>query len=86
MTSVSTKKQKASAEEPKSRRRPRKVVPPEIMQDHPNTVEKTCTNNNAEQVETASQKLAMSISEASSKIHKPTSYKEAISDPIHGRQ
>ena len=28
----------------------------------------------------------MSISEASSKIHKPTSYKEAISDPIHGRQ
>ena len=28
----------------------------------------------------------MSISEASSKIHEPTSYEEAISDPIHGRQ
>ena len=28
----------------------------------------------------------MSISEASSKIHEPTSYEEAIFDPIHSRQ
>ena len=47
-TSVSTKKRKAPAGEPKPRGRPRKVVPPEVVQDHPDTVEQTYTNNNAE--------------------------------------
>lgn len=85
-TSVSTKKQKAPAEEPKPQRRPRKIVPPEIVQDHSDTVEQTCTKNNAKQAKTASQELTMSISETSSKIHKLTSYEEAISDPIYGWQ
>ena len=30
--------------------------------------------------------VAMSMTKASSKIHEPKSYDEAISDPIHGRR
>ena len=49
-------------------------------------IEQTCTHKNAKQAETTLQKLAISIFEAFNKIHKPTSYKEAISNPIHGWQ
>lgn len=42
------KKWKAPAKEPKPQKRPRKVIPLGIMQDHPNTVEQTYTNGNAE--------------------------------------
>lgn len=48
VTSVSTKKRKTLAREPKPQKRPKKVISPEIVQDHLNIVEKICINNNAE--------------------------------------
>lgn len=61
-------------------------MPPEIVQDHSDKVEKTCTNSNVEQTKTASQELAMSISKVSSKIHEPTSYKEGKSNSVYDWQ
>lgn len=85
VANANTKKRKAPAGEPKPRGRPRKVIPPEIVQDRREpTLEQVNTNDDTEA--TTLQELAMSISEASSKIHEPTSYEEAISDLIHGRQ
>lgn len=54
VTSVSIKKRKALAGEPKPQKRPRKVILPQIVQDHSNMVEQTYTNNNAEQATTVS--------------------------------
>ena len=51
-----------------------------LKNDRPTAAEPEQTSNK-EQLETA-----MSITECSSKIHEPTSYNEAVSDPIHGRR
>ena len=87
-------KRKAPAREPRPRGRPRKnpaeqpaqinhnqpMADPDLGEDQqpeqPN--EKPVNQNNNE--------VAMSMTEASSKIHEPKSYDEAINDPIHGRQ
>lgn len=81
---TTTKKRKAPAGDPKPRERPRKIVALESAIDE--SIPEPASNNNTEQTTTTTQELAMSITEASSKIYKPTSCEEAISDPIYGRQ
>lgn len=43
-------------------------------------------NDNMEPVVSDKQKMIMSITESSSKIHKPATCKEATSNPIYGQQ
>ena len=75
-------KRKAPAGEPRLKRRPRKIISTEatilLKNDRPIVAEEA---SNEGQTETA-----MSITECSSKIRKPTSYNEAINDAIHGRR
>lgn len=59
-------------------------MPPIDIQDSEQTTKQANTNEDIEPA--TSQELAMSISESSSKIHKPKTYEEAVSNPIHGRQ
>lgn len=65
-------KRKARAGEPKPRGRPRKQI----------VVEETATPESQGKVE----EVAMSMTESSSKISEPTSYNEAVNNPIHGRR
>lgn len=79
-------KRKAPAGEPRPRGRPRKVAVAETstLAEATNLLKIDKPAELApieEQVETA-----MSITEYSSKIHKPTSCEEATNDPIHGRR
>lgn len=54
------------------------------MQDRKQILEQTNTNEDIESA--TSQELAMSISELSSKIYLLKTYKQVISNPIHGCQ
>lgn len=65
-------KKKAPAGEPRPKGRPQKQIATEIT---------TPVEDQREEVE----EVAMSMTESSSKIHEPTSYDEAVNDPIHGR-
>lgn len=78
------KKAKGFSRRIKATKKAKKVVSLEIVQDHSNKVEQTYINNNIKQEVTALQKLALSISKPSSKIHKPIFYKKAIFNPIYG--
>ena len=75
-------KRKAPAGEPRPRGRPRKIISTEatilLKNDRPTVAEEALNEGQTE--------TAMSITECSSKIHKPTSYNEAINDAIHGRR
>lgn len=72
-------KKKAPAGEPRPQSRPQKnpmIEPTAVSIVPPIKIEDV-----KEQ-----QKVAMSITETSSKIHKPKIYDEAVNNPIHGRR
>ena len=73
-------KRKAPAGEPRPRGRPRKN-PSVVTHEEPPSETTIRADNNIEE-----QEVAMSLTEANSKIHEPKSYDEAIDDPIHGRR
>lgn len=81
-TTTTAAKRKAPAGEPRSRGRPQKIVVTETtsIADLPIKPE---ANADKEQ---CIKEVAMSITEATSKIDEPTSYDEAVNDAIHGRR
>lgn len=78
-TTTSTSKRKAPAGEPRPRGRPRKIVVTEAIA--PVADEPQIDPTESQQYE-----VAMSLTEAGSKIYEPQSYNEAVNDPIHGRR
>ena len=78
---TSSLKRKAPAGEPRPRGRPRKIIPTEAT-----ILSRNDMPMMAEQASNEEPEIAMSITECSSKIREPTTYDEAINDPIHGRR
>ena len=80
MTTLSSKR-KAPAGEPRPRGRPQKHIATEVTNPKPTPGEPTLGKDQREEVE----KVAMSMTKSSSKIHESTSYDEAVNDPIQSR-
>ncbi len=83
----SNPKRKLSTSESKPRGRPRKALPEASASTPTHTADNNSTEASiTEQPVTGETDIAMSATEINSKIHEPSNYDEAISDPVHGRQ
>ena len=83
----SNPKCKLPTSESKPRRRPRKALPEASAPTPTHTADNNSTEASIiEQPVTGETDTAMSATEISSKIHEPSNYDEAISDPVHGRK
>lgn len=84
----SSTKRKALPGEPKPRGRSRKIRAVEPVEPAMTkaTVAPPASKKGPAEPSPITQEHAMSITEASSKIHEPKTYEDAINDPIHGRR